>query len=204
MASGTNPRVYNIATETANGRVNSAMLTDEVIVAGLSVALAYINTENGTLEIFFAAPLTGSDIIALDAVVLAHQGVIVSAIFRMWKNDAVQSTALETYQSALLRTPVTALAPGAYRVQWYWETRIVVTGPLNSRCQTRMVYNGTVVGQCSCGTEGWMSMSGWDRIVGVAEGLLPTFEVEFRRDPVVGGNDTCEIRRVRMSFEKMG
>ncbi len=47
MASGTDPRIYTISTETANGRVNSKMLTAEIAAApGVTTVLDYLDTDS--------------------------------------------------------------------------------------------------------------------------------------------------------------
>jgi len=208
MASGTgtasDPRIYDIATETANGAVNDDMLKDEINVGGLSVAFSYLGTADGLVSCVFAAALSGADITALDAIVLAHQGLAMSPAFRMWESNAAQQTALETYVNAISQTPATSLLGGAYRIMWYFELRVVVVGPLNSKAQARITFNSTVVGNAASEDVEWVGFSGWDRIAGLPDGALPTMEIDFRREPTVGGNDNVEIRRLKMSFEKMG
>jgi len=208
MASGTgtaaDPRLYNIATETANAKVNDSMLADEIIVLGLSVTFAYVGTAGGTLSVVFDAALSAGDIISLDAAVLAHQGLTLSPAFRMFESVAIQSTSLQTYQVALSQTPATPLSGGAYRIAWYCEMRVVPSGPLNSQGQARMRFNTDLLGVSVMVSEEWTAFSGWARKAGLPDGATPTLELSFRREPTLGGNDAIEIRELRMSFEKMG
>lgn len=123
--------------------------------------------------------------------------------FQMWESSAIQSTPLETWQGAFSRTAL-PLASGRYRVQWHWEMRLVATGPVNSKGAARFRIDASSKAIDHTVETDWQTVSGWDRELGIVAGATPTFEIEFRRDPTVGGNDTVEIRRMKMSFERMG
>ena len=124
------------------------------------------------------------------------------AEWQMWESTAVQSTESQSFQSAILRT-AKPLAEGTYRLQWHFEMRLVAAGGVNSKAAARFLYDGSNTGVHLTIETDWQTVSGWDRKANVIEGATPTFEIQFRRDPTVGGNDAVEIRRMKMSFENM-
>jgi len=204
MATGTGqPRTYTIATETANGTINQEMLEVEIAAdAGITTALNYTGTAEGDLDIFFVATLSGAEITALDAVVLAHQGTTTISTWQKWEDNTVQSTTLETWQNALQRTAAAAIG-GTYKLEWNFELRLASAGPLNSKAGGRFSSDSNFKGIFHVADEEWVGYSGWDFIT-LAEGDTPQLKLEFRRDPTIGGNDTAEIRRCKMSIELMG
>lgn len=134
--------------------------------------------------------------------VTAGQAILFDT-WQMWESNPSQNTQLETWQTALSRT-ADPLAAGTYRVSWYWELRLVATGPVNSKAQARFRMDAAVKGIDSTIETDWQAVSGWDRVANVADGATPTFDIQFQRDPTLGGNDTVEIRRLKIGFERMG
>ena len=145
-----------------------------------------------------AGILGAGEITAMDAAITAHVVTVFNSKFQMWESSPVKLTALTTYQSAMSRT-AQALVAGTYRVQWYWEMRLVTTGPQDSKAQARFQFGGVVKCNHSTIEEDWQAVSGWDRVENVADGDTPTFDIEYRATPA--GNDSAEIRRMKMSFE---
>lgn len=203
MASGDGtPRTYSIATETANGVVNGTLLKDEIEAdAGITTALSHINTAGDVLDIYFTAALGAPEITALDAVVLAHQGTSTVAGFQFWEDNSAFATTAQTWQTAMSRT-ASALGNGVYILTWRFELRLDPTGPVNSKAAGRFAIDGNIKGNTVTVENDWVSFSGWDRFV-AAEGETPVLELEVRRDPTVGGNDTVEIRKMKMGIQRM-
>lgn len=205
MASGTGqPRTYSIATETATGAVAPPSLRQEILDdAGITTAFDYINTAGDVLDIYFTGTLSGAEITALDAVVLAHTAAATALDFRFSEENGAQTTTLETYQNADTLTPVVGLKKGVYRLSWTCEHRITPSGALNSRVQTRFRVDGNTKSNTASVSEQWECHSGWDRYF-ANEGEKPSLTLDYRRDPAVGGDDTVEIRKVRLGIEYMG
>ena len=203
MASGDGtPRTYAISTETANGAVNGTALKDEIEAdAGITTALDYINTAGDVLDIYFVAALGAGEITALDAVVAAHQGVATVTGFQFWEANSAVTTTAQTWQQAMERTAA-AMSAGVYILTWRFELRLNPTGPVNSKAAGRFSIDGNIKGNTVTVEDDWVSFSGWDRFV-AAEGETPVLELEIRRDPTVGGNDTVEIRKMKLGVEYM-
>lgn len=204
MATGNGqPRTYIISTETANGVVNSDMLTAEIEADPTvgPLTLDRIDTGGGVLDIYFAAPLSAGEQTALDAVVLAHQGTQTFDTFQFWESNPFQSTALEAFQNAMTQQ-AQPMAAGPYVIDWYCEMRVVPVGPINSRGNLRFQIDGVSKGNSTVVTDEWIAMCGWDRFF-AAEGATPTFTLDWRRDPALGGNDTIEIRKMKIGFQQV-
>ncbi len=204
MATGNGqPRTYTISTETENGLVNSTMLTNEINAeAGITTSLSHINTAAGSMDIFFASDLSGGEITTLDALVLDHDGYVTSPSFQFWESNPAKTTTQETYQESFSRTAA-AMADGTYRLSWYFELRVTPNGGLNSNAQARFLVDGNVKGNANVETLQWHAFSGWDRY-NATEGERPVLSLEYRRDPVEGGDDTIEIRKMKLGIELMG
>lgn len=123
--------------------------------------------------------------------------------WQKWENNAAQSTSAETWQSAISRT-ASPVAEGIYKFSWYFELRIVATGPLNSKGAARFSLDAVVKGNFVHADEEWSGFSGWDYVSNLVVGSTPVLAVEWRRDPTVGGNDSIEIRKVKIALERMG
>lgn len=206
MASGDGtPRTYSIASDTASGAVLPDALTQEIADdATITTALDRIDTAGDVLDIHFTAALSGAEITALDAVVAAHTGAATSLDFRFSEENSAQTTTLETYQNADTLTPTTGLKKGVYRMSWTCELKVTPSGALNSRVQTRFRIDGTTKSNSASVSDGqWECHSGWDRYF-ANEGEKPSLTLDYRRDPAIGGDDTVEIRKVRLGIEYMG
>jgi hypothetical protein len=123
-------------------------------------------------------------------------------LFQFWESNPMQSTALETWQTALSRT-ADPMAAGVYRLTWYFELRVNPVGPVNSDAAGRFAVDGNVKGDAYLTTgNDFHAFSGWDRFV-ATEGQQPVLALEFRRDPDTGGNDNIEIRKMKLGVELM-
>ncbi len=130
--------------------------------------------------------------------------------FQFWETNPAQPTSSEAWQNGLSKTAL-PVAVGIYRITWSFELRVVLNGALNSGAVARFRLNGSRKGDAyyrpaartgETETE-WCGFPGWDRIV-FAEGDTPLLEIDWRRDPVEGGNDSIEIRKLKMGIEFMG
>jgi len=195
---------YSIASDTANGVVNSSVLINEIDAdPGITTELdGYrVDTSNDVLDIYFVTALSGSEVTALNAVVLAHQGVATSPVWQKWEDGGSQGTTSENWTTAMQRTAM-AVSGGTYRISWNYELRIVATGAVNSKAASRVKVDGSIKGFFFAADEEWIGYSGWD-FKKFTAGETPQILIEFRRDPTVGGNDTIEIKRVKISIELM-
>jgi hypothetical protein len=180
------------------------LLTQEIEDdATITTALDYIQREGDVLNIYFTAALSGAEITALDTLVGAHTAAATSRAFRFLEVNGAQTTTSEVYQNAATLTPTTGLRKGAYRFSWTCEHRITPSASLDSRVQTRFQVDGNTKSNTASVSEQWECHSGWDRYF-ADEGEKPSLTLDYRRDPGVGGNDTVEIRKVRLGLEYMG
>jgi hypothetical protein len=123
--------------------------------------------------------------------------------WQKWESNAAQSTALETWQTAISRT-ANPVADGIYKFSWYFELRVVPAGPINSKAVARFSLDSVVKGNSVLVDEEWCGFSGWDYVTNLTAGDEPVLAVEWRRDPTTGGNDSIEIRKVKIALEQMG
>lgn len=207
------PRTYDIATETAQAIVFPALMLEEIAAAAIAPVIRDVATKGGVslhgaitggeLQISFETTPTGGEITTLDTLVSIHDGSDPPVPgWKRWESNAVQSTTQETFQSALTQV-LPSLPLGTFRVSWTQESRIVATGPVNSRGVARFTVNGSPLGSHVIESEGWNRSGGWDFFDNAVVGNKPTVAVEYGRDPALGGNDTIEIRNVKISLEVM-
>ena len=203
MASGTGqPRTYSISGETSAGNLNRRRLRKEIEDAvTITATLDYMNSTGDVLDIYFDTTLTAGEITALDALLAAHTGPNTSSGYQFWELNPAESTLLQTWQTAMTRT-ASALAQGTYKFSWYFELRVVPVGPLNSRAAARFRIDANIKGSVAMDKDDWVAYSGWDRYV-AEEAETPVVDIQFRQDDVVGGNDSIEIRKMKMSIERI-
>jgi hypothetical protein len=194
------PRTYDLATETANGAVNANLLQAEIVAeVGVISVIQEITVSDVALLIFFQGVLSAPEIVLLDAIVLAHDGAVTEIAAQFYESAASQQTLLETFQVALQKTS-NRLAAGEYKLSWYFELKVTPVSTLNSSAEAVFDVDGQTKGTSRCADAGWCSHSGWDRYK-ATEGAVPVVSILFRRDPAIGGNDSVEIRRLKMSIE---
>jgi hypothetical protein len=121
--------------------------------------------------------------------------------FQFWEENAIQATTEETFQNAISKT-ADPMAQGAYRLTWYCEMQVVASAELNSRSNLRFQVDGTSKGNTTVDSDEWVACSGWDRYW-ATEGEQPVLTIDWRRDPGVGGDDTVQIRRLKLGLEQM-
>lgn len=201
MPSGSGqPRTYSIAADTATGKLNSSRLTDQIVAdAAIVTVLERIDRTADVLDIHFVGVLAAPEITALDAVVAAHVGAPTFSGFSFWEDSTLQTTTLETFQVAMARTSK-ELRRGPHILTWSFEMRVVPTGALNSAGQARFRLDSTTKGSLWQPIDEWNVFSGWDR-QHYNEGDQALLEIEFRRNPGVGGNDTIEVRKMKLGIE---
>jgi hypothetical protein len=90
-----------------------------------------------------------------------------------------------------------------YRFTWYCEINLSPSGPVNSKTMVQFSLDGSLKGSASTIETEWQAVSGWEFQL-LAEGATPTLLLEIQRDPSTGGNDTAQIRKMKMSLERMG
>lgn len=204
MASGDGqPRTYSIASDTSAGDVAPNLLSQEIADdTGITTALDYINTAGDVLDIYFVATLSAGEITALDTLVGAHVATATTRNYQFWESNTATTTTSETFVEKMARTSA-AMQAGPYRLSWSFELKVTPVGPLNSRAIARFLVDGNVKNIVCEGKDLYTAYSGWDRYVAV-EGETPELSLEIRRDPTLGGNDTIEIRKMKLGIEFTG
>lgn len=124
-----------------------------------------------------------------------------TTLFQFWESNPAQQTALETWQEAMART-ADKMGAGTYRLTWYFEMRVNPTGAVNSNAMGRFLVDGNVKGNANVIGVDYHAFSGWDRFV-ATEGQQPVLSLEYQRDPVEGGNDNVQIRKMKLGVERM-
>jgi hypothetical protein len=143
-----------------------------------------------------------SELLEDGPVIRMGTNVYVSKPYQFFESNAMQDTTEETYQEVMSRVTA-ALVAGTYVVSWRYEIRLNLTGALDSRAQARFLIDGAVKGNSRAQDSEWDERSGWDRYVATV-GETPDLSLEIRRDPGLGGNDTVEIRKMRLGIELKG
>lgn len=133
---------------------------------------------------------------AVDSPLTTHE-------FQFWELNPADTTTSETWDEKMSRT-AEKMSAGTYRLTWYFELKITLTGPLNSNAQARFLVDGNVKGSANLreDTEEWHAFSGWDRYIATS-GEQPVLSLEIQRNPAEGGNDTIEIRKMKLGIEYM-
>jgi hypothetical protein len=204
------PRTYSISQDTANGTFNPAVLKVEIEAdVGITTALraggdgGWKTTRGDVMDLYFVSALSGGEITALDAVVAsAAIDEATTNSYQFWESNGLQATELQSWQVALARTAAPVVG-GIYRLSWSCELRIVPVGPLNSGGVAHFAVDGTVKSDAYYRGIEWNVCTGWDRIT-LEEGDTPLLEIEWRRDPNEGPNDSIEIRKLKLGIELMG
>ena len=203
------PRTYSIAADTATGVVNPGILKSDIEAdVGITTALrtgangGWKDTNGDVMSLWFASALSGGEITALDAVVAAAGvGTSTTNSFQFWESNPAQATSLQAWQVALAHTAA-PVAGGVYRLAWSCELRIVPSLGLNSGSAARFTVDDVVKSNAYYRGVEWNVCSGWDKFV-FEEGQTPLLEIEFRRDPGIGGDDSIEIRKLKIGIELM-
>ena len=202
------PRTYSISADTATGSVNPALLFDQILADGaITTALrdansgGWFDSDGDVMNVWFVAPRGGAEITALDALVGVHDGDPTDAKYQFWESNPAQTTTNEAFTEVLSRTAA-RMKQGTYRVSWYFELKLTPTGPVNSLAMAQMLTDASVKGSAATDSVEWIAFSGWDRFI-AAEGAAPVLSLEIQRDPTVGGNDTVEIRKMKLGIEQM-
>jgi hypothetical protein len=197
--------VYDVATQTANGRVTPDVLFEELIAAGLSSGGAFggITVEGGsltvgavivggTLTITWSSALSASDEADQDAVVAAHQGPMLGPEIQQAADESISSTALTLPQQkvSLVATPLPA---GDYLVLCYCEIRLQ-TPILGAFVVAALNIDAAEVATSAADSAQWRAFAA-TRTAAQLAGATPTIALTFRRN---GDPATVEIRRARI------
>ncbi len=203
--------VYDIATETASGTLNSDVMAQTLLdagpasggtVEGLDVQGGTYDAGNvvtgGTLTVTWQNALSGADETAQDALVAAHTGPSFGAEVQETSDEAVSSTTLTTPQTklTLASTPVSA---GPYTVTAYCEIRLqsVVGG---SGVRAAVTVQGGEEAEDNWDATTWHAFSA-EAPKTFKAGDAPTLTITFER---TGSFNTVEIRRARLEMAVVG
>lgn len=198
MASGTNPRVYTISSETANGSVNSDMLTAEIEGDGaITTALSHIDTASGQAFIYFDGDLSGAEQTALDAVVAAHQGVATTFAVKVTASNE-ESTNSTTTPADKLNSSVSALKSGSYLITWHCEIKTDTAD--TSGVRATLLLASTERSEDNWAKTQWHVFSGV-AVQTFADGDTPQLQLQFAR---IGAAATVSIRRAIATLSFLG
>lgn len=213
MAQGTgtitDPRIYDISTETAQGVAYLARLIREIVGSSITSVIADVGSEEGSvsqgavtggsLAVSFQTTPSGAELTTLDALVLAHDGTAPATPgWKKWEDNGTSSTQSGTFQTLLERTSPD-LGGGVWRISVICQARIVAATALDSEGTVRFSVDGQIKALFPVTTEEWHTFSGWDFST-FNDGDRPVLTIDARR---VGGDDTLEVRRMKFSVEKM-
>lgn len=179
--------------------VNSDKLTREIVNSAIVTALSHIDTAGTALDVWFDDALSGGDETILNGLVTAHVPVALRSKYQIWESNPDQTTLLQTWQTAFSRQS-DPLKQGPYILRWYAEIRVNPVGPIDSRAAVQFRIDTDVKGSSINDANRFIPFSGWDRFIAVA-GSEPTLDIQYRRDPGVGGNDEIVIRKLKMSIQ---
>lgn len=201
--------VFDVANDTANGRVNADILLQEILDSGITTGLPVENVgvdggsvtgrgqvTGGTLTVTFTSAPDSGDQTTVTNTVAAHQGDAFGPSVLRLSDSAVSSTTQNTPQTKLSGTPP-ALQDGDYLLLWYAEIRVqsVVS---NSGVRATVTVDGTEIGEDNWDLDQWHVFSGSISSQLVA-GAKPAVVMSFER---IGVSNTVEIRRARMVLTK--
>ena len=198
-----NDVIYDIATETPNGAVAGSKLRQEILnTVTITTPLESVSVDNDAdCIVRFTAPPPAPEVTILDGVLAAHDGIEPTATFKFKEENIAQSNATALWQTALTYDPP-ELQEGQYIISWQCELRVVPVGALDSAASLRVQVAGVNKHLGHWPFEDWTTVSGYERQRFLA-GERPNLMVEFRQDPQVGGDDTIEIRRVKIGLARL-
>jgi len=128
-------------------------------------------------------------------------GTVVGTKYRLWQkaeDNSIQTKGVGPF-TQVLRLHAKPLAEGRYRIQWSWEARL--QSGSTSLPTLQCTVDGTPIGNKTFKSpdQNWDGGSGWDFSL-FNEGDTPDIKILVRR---IGGTDTVEVRRLKLSIERM-
>ena len=89
---------------------------------------------------------------------------------------------------------------GRFLVRWYYQYRLQAGSTSRPKFRTRVDSNAVGNHTAFGADQEWQENSGWD-IMRFNKGDQPVIDIQCRR---VGGSNTIEMRRLKISLEKWG
>jgi hypothetical protein len=186
---------YSISTSFPNHTVNLAVLTAQIkTLPGGPTLLDHIDVAGDDLAVFTTTDLSGPQVTALAAIIVAHTGAgFTSGVQRLFSEAEQTSTATAFVTAATLTSGL--LAAGDYTINWYCELS-VATQDNTSLCVGSLSWDGTERASGANPLAFYVPASGAVTVT-VADLTAPVFTVQFRR---VGTANTARVRRIRLSI----
>jgi hypothetical protein len=196
--------VYDISTETMNGKLNIETMTRDILDASLSSGGTIEGIEvnggtlgdpgvidGGTMYVRWSSGLDAPDKSLQDSIVAAHNGYAFNEGPFKSESIGVSSTTSIDTKVSMASGP---LSEGTWRFEGSGEIRLVSVAP-GSLAVARVRLNGaTLIEQSTAGNE-WISFFVVTDVP-VKAGDSPVMDIEFERS---GSFNTVEIQRARLS-----
>lgn len=203
--------IFDILTQTANGKVNPDVLAQQIADTALPTGGTFegVSIEGGTPEsngvidggnliLTWQNALDPADVATQTALVLAHQGAPFGSTVQRASSEPVSSTTNDgTAPVSKISATAAPLPAGKYLVGAYCETRLAAS-LANSGVRAVVIFNGNQVAEDNWGEDQWHAFSG-QTVVDVDAGDEPMLEIQFHR---IGVLNTVEIRRARITISQ--
>lgn len=186
------------------GTINTLVLKQELINAGLSVTVGGVSPNSTTCTIVLLGTPTATDITKINAVVAAHTGTAFSPTLKTVYAEAVQSD--DSGNEVVLATLTTGVMPaGVYLSSWYVELATASYSTTTGSCG-RVKYNlsgsGDVEGAITTvGSPAFTSFSGALAVV-MKDGDTYVNKLTLQRVGTSG--NAAKAQRARMTWVKIG
>jgi hypothetical protein len=190
-------------TDTLNDEVNVGTLTDELNEAGLSVTVGVVSLSGSNVVIELLGDATSADLVLVDAVIAAHQGIdyVETPIFDYNDEAAVSDDTGSEIQIKEVETgPLTA---GKHMVDWSAEVAVTSTSSGEAKVRFSLQREGKTEyskGEFSTQASQWQHVS-TPFIFHAADGQNFFFRIYLQRTGVAG--NAARVRRSRVSVHKV-
>lgn len=197
--------LYKI-TATANTVVHRRSLIRQINDGGFVAVLLGVQESrepapDDDLSLTFDVALTGLEKTALDGIVAAHQGVKTTSEYRAYESNPAQTNATTEFSTAVTET-TPALREGAYIFTWQCQMELIeVGGSINSRGIVQFQVDGNTENTSSWNQDAPHTLSGSARVI-AREGDTYVIRLRYRRDPDLGGDDTVQVSKLKMNYER--
>lgn len=207
------PYVYDIATDTANGRVNVEVLVRAILNAGLASGGNFEGGEiaggtlddtragvvdGGTLTVTWENVLSAPDETAQDALVTAHPGDGFSLINPISSESLAVSSTSATITKLTL-TPTGPLAEGNYEISGSAEVRTQAVIAGSFACGHILLDSVELIQHNNPDTA--FQAFGITALSAFEAGEIPVIEIKLE---AVGPPNTVEIMNARLSLARVG
>ena len=193
-------------TDTSKNLVHRRSLIREIKDGAFAASLLGVQESrepapDDDLTLAFDIALTGPEKTALDGIVAAHQGVPTTSEYKSYESNPAQTNGTTSFIVAITQT-TPALREGSYIFGWQCQMELIeVGGAINSRGIVQFQIDGNTENTSSWFQDAPHTLSGSTRVI-VQEGDTFTITLRYRRDPDLGGDDTIQVSKLKMDYER--